>query len=293
MKKFYLICCFCLLFLCSYGFSSPKVYDCFLFYDEMEILKCRLAELDPYVDFFVLVESCETFQGGAKPLYFDKHRDEFAKYLHKIIHVPLRSKQSGKIPNAWARENFQRQQLQDIGLRGCAKNDIVMISDVDEIPRGSLLPSLFQRTINNGSNFILWQFWTAYYMNRIRPNSYGPGFPEHFWAGTVITTFKYLRKHPVRSLRANRDRLIPRKNWIKDGGWHFSSCGGGFQRMIRKLESWSHVECNVPQNKTFERWQRCVNGHVLCEIDNTFPQYVIDNMDYLIQEGYIDVTLEH
>jgi beta-1,4-mannosyl-glycoprotein beta-1,4-N-acetylglucosaminyltransferase len=61
----------------------PKVYDCFLFHDELRILRLRFEELDSAVDYFVLVESPFTFTGLPKPLHFEQHKHDFANLPEK------------------------------------------------------------------------------------------------------------------------------------------------------------------------------------------------------------------
>ena len=65
----------------------PKVYDCIQFHKEFEILQIRLEMLDPYVDYFVIVEMGRDHQGKEKPLYLKDRLEEFAKYKDKIILV--------------------------------------------------------------------------------------------------------------------------------------------------------------------------------------------------------------
>ena len=64
-----------------------KIVDCFIFYNELKMLKFRLKYLYNYVDHFVLVESTKTFTGTPKPLFFQNNKHEFLEYLDKIIHV--------------------------------------------------------------------------------------------------------------------------------------------------------------------------------------------------------------
>ena len=64
-----------------------KLIDCFIFYNELQLLLFRLEELYEIVDYFVLVESTVTFTGNAKPLYFEQHKELFHKYIDKIIHI--------------------------------------------------------------------------------------------------------------------------------------------------------------------------------------------------------------
>ena len=46
--------------------SFAKVYDCFMFFNEYEVLDLRFHELYDHVDHFVIVESCEGFTGKSK-----------------------------------------------------------------------------------------------------------------------------------------------------------------------------------------------------------------------------------
>ena len=47
-----------------------KIFDCFTFFNELELLELRLKMLSPYVDYFVLVESNITFRGDSKTFLF-------------------------------------------------------------------------------------------------------------------------------------------------------------------------------------------------------------------------------
>ena len=62
------------------------IYDCFCFFNELDLLKIRLEELKNVVDKFVLVESTRTFAGRTKPLYFQEYRHEFDEYADKMIY---------------------------------------------------------------------------------------------------------------------------------------------------------------------------------------------------------------
>ena len=64
-----------------------KIYDSFLFFNELDLLDIRLTILDPYVDYFVISECDYTFSGNKKPFYFDDNKNLFSKFLHKIIHI--------------------------------------------------------------------------------------------------------------------------------------------------------------------------------------------------------------
>jgi beta-1,4-mannosyl-glycoprotein beta-1,4-N-acetylglucosaminyltransferase len=124
---------------------AKKIYDCFIFYNELELLKLRLSELYDHVDHFVLCEATVTFQGKPKPLYFDLHKAEFEPFADKIIHVIVDDAEPAKEtpqdaqtqdydPVIWNREHFQRNALRR-GLTSAAEDDIIIISDCDEIIR--------------------------------------------------------------------------------------------------------------------------------------------------------------
>src|SRR5258707_12585633 len=91
----------------------PKIFDCFLFSNELDLLELRLNELNAVVDFFVLVEATVSFRGIQKPLVFERNKDRFSNFLHKIIHVVVNDMPTGgeTEPERWVRETFQRQAI--------------------------------------------------------------------------------------------------------------------------------------------------------------------------------------
>ena len=114
------------------------IYDCFCFFNELDLLEIRLNTLDSVVDKFILVESTLTFTGNSKPLYYTENKNRFEKFKNKIIHIIVDNFPS--IPNAtyreiaWIREYTQRNAI----LRGIPKtakdDDYLIIADLDEIP---------------------------------------------------------------------------------------------------------------------------------------------------------------
>src|SRR5690349_10496659 len=130
----------CILFLnLLFTAAIAKVYDCFMFFNEIELLKMRLGELNEVVDYFVLVESSETQRGDLKPFYFYENRHLFEQYLNKIIYV--RVDESHPEMSLWERENYQRNCIAR-GLQQCTSSDLTIISDLDEIPRMELISDL-------------------------------------------------------------------------------------------------------------------------------------------------------
>lgn len=50
------------------------IYDCFTFFNELNLLEIRLNILNDVVDKFVLVEATKTFSGKDKPLYYEQNK---------------------------------------------------------------------------------------------------------------------------------------------------------------------------------------------------------------------------
>ena len=105
------------------------------------MLDIRLRELDTVVDRFVLVEATRTHSNRPKPLYYAENRARYAAFADKIIHVVVED--TPDTTNAWAIERFQRDCILR-GLHNCRPDDIILMSDVDEIPRARVARETIQ-----------------------------------------------------------------------------------------------------------------------------------------------------
>ena len=106
-----------------------KIYDCFSYLDEDLLLNLRLNILNRFVDYFVIVESDRTWQNNYKNHNFDILK--FDKFKEKIIYIKVTDMPDGD--NPYLRENFQRNCILR-GLTNAENNDLIIISDLDEIP---------------------------------------------------------------------------------------------------------------------------------------------------------------
>ncbi|MBQ3945191.1 MAG: hypothetical protein II670_06210, partial [Alphaproteobacteria bacterium] len=115
--------------------DDMKVYDCFMFFNEFELLKLRFELLDSFVDYFVIVESEKTFKGETKSLLFKERMGEFEKYKDKIIYVCPQNIPQPVVTDEidWTIEKYQRESIVN-GLEKCRAEDLIIISDVDELP---------------------------------------------------------------------------------------------------------------------------------------------------------------
>ncbi|NGX26173.1 MAG: hypothetical protein K940chlam6_00086 [Chlamydiae bacterium] len=265
IKKLFLI--FFLPILC-FG----KVYDCFPFFNEIELLQIRLDELDDVVDYFVLVESIETQRGGPKKLYFEENKDLFAPYLHKIIHVVIDEKHPEF--EMWEREHYQRNAIMR-GLKKCKDRDIIMISDLDEIPRKYLLRHIraeMERRSAIGVTFEMILY--RYHLNR--PDPIVP-----LCDGTVATTFAQLKEKNPQYIRDKRGKF-----WkFKNAGWHFTWMGGK-ERVRQKMHS---VVDGTDKEVTDESIDNMINSVPIIPIDETFPSYVIEHEEELRAADFLAI----
>jgi len=122
------------------GSSYPRIFDCFTFSTELDLLEFRLDLLAPVVDRFVIVEAPRTFSGIDKPLLFAENRDRYERHLGAITHVVV-DDLPPPFPDRWVSDRFQRNAIRR-GLQGIEPDDLVVVTDVDEIPDPAVLASL-------------------------------------------------------------------------------------------------------------------------------------------------------
>lgn len=200
------------------------IIDAFMFSDELDMLECRLIELQDVVDCFVLVEGDKTFQGELKPSVYRDNQDRFAQWVDRIVHVVV------PLPDgdAWARENAQREGIASGLARLAAQpTDTVIVSDVDEIWRSTVdvtrLPKPF--TVLTLTMYVHDLGW-------LHPDP---------WDGPVVVRVEDIPAQPNRFEILRSCRLHPRPVRIPDAGWHLSYFGGD-DAVRRKQWSFSHTE---------------------------------------------------
>lgn len=267
-----------------------KVYDCFGFFNELDLLEIRLNILNPYVDYFVIVESTRTFNGNPKKLYYDENKERYAQFKDKIIHIKVENMPDPTGGNAWIPEVFQREQISR-GLKNCVDGDIIMVSDMDEIPNPRVLTNAIEylhkntltdklsRKLNMGYKFsVMNQKLYYYYLN---------GLTGVIWKGTTLCDFKTLKEkfggNPHTMYRANKKAKA-----FDNGGWHFSYLGGA-ESIRYKIKSYAHTELdNELYTNPEEIKARVENGEDLFDrtqkityvkVDSTFPEFIVKNMD--------------
>lgn len=276
------------------------VYDCFQFFNELDILKIRLNVLSPVVDKFVISEATETFSGLKKPLYYEENKELFAEFADKIIHVVVEDTPEG---DTHYRDTFQKNAVTR-GLEGCTDDDIIIFSDLDEIPN----PDKIREILNNFQKDKIYHFAQRLfycYLNMEEVSgsllSYAgefEGVAHKKWIGTKMLSYKLLREQ---NLLLGDLRFPERKEIgirVDDGGWHFGYMGGHGEKDIKKrvqekVVSAAHQEYNskhvLSQVTDQIKDGKDIFGRnakfVRCEIDDSFPQYIREHqkeLDFLI-----------
>jgi beta-1,4-mannosyl-glycoprotein beta-1,4-N-acetylglucosaminyltransferase len=215
--------------------SDKKIIDCFLFYNELDLLLYRLTILYDIVDNFVLVESNHTYAGNQKILYYEQNKHLFSKFQDKIIHIVVDALYI--TPNInyhnndqWKNENFQRNSI-DNGIKQILldKNDLIIISDLDEITDPDILKKLKKNIIEIKDCFALSQDMYFYNLNTIHCEK---------WVRSKIVTYeKYIAGTP-QQFRDNYNFPI-----LMNSGWHLSYFGDA-KFIKNKLQEFSHQEYN-------------------------------------------------
>ena len=116
-----------------------RVFDCFPLFNEIDLLELRLNELWDVVDVFVIVEAKKTFTGKRKPMCLPDNEERLAKYIHKIRYVVVEDFPDGM--SNWGKEEYQRNAIKK-GLSDVLPDDILIFSDLDEIPRAMVVKSI-------------------------------------------------------------------------------------------------------------------------------------------------------
>lgn len=277
------------------------IYDCIPFFNELDILKLRMQIMAPYVDRFVLEESTVTFSGEPKEMIFAKHRHMFAEFDDKIIYVAVDDSPMEGV-TTHERDKYQKNQL----IRGMADakpDDIVIFSDVDEIPNPQTLQMIL-RDFDSEKIYHLAQrmFYCFLNIEEVSGNLLSitgefPGVERKRWLGTKICSFGSLPKEGIVYLRevSTED---PRSVRVADGGWHFGYMGGDGERDVAKrigvkVQAAAHQEYNKASYLN-EAVDRLLCGEdifgrnakfIRVPIDESYPAYLREHReeyDFLI-----------
>ena len=236
-----------------------RVWDCIMLRDELEMLECRLRELDGKVHKTVVVEARTTHRGDPKPLHYMDNRERFAPWADRIIHVvadlPVH-------PDPWVREHSQR----DAALRALTDadpGDMVLIADVDEIPSVAALEAR-----PDGAAALSMRL-AMYAVDLLYPQDHLCSVIAR--AGVIGSS--------LASVRDSRYSMPV----IRDGGWHLTWLGG-VEGQREKLRVTCHTEMTAYEYSLLYDG-KCYNDGihhsgqfqmVPVDVDETWPRWIYE-----------------
>lgn len=211
-----------------------RVFDCCLFNGEMDVLAIRFHELNAVVDHFVIVESTLTFSGLPQEISFNPCHPSIAPFAAKVRHIIVADMPETSDP--WVREAWQRNAVLR-GVPDAAATDLLVLSDVDEIPRSSTIAEMIADSRNE-----IFGFRLAFYYFYV--NYRNVAGPEAALTWTIAATRRQMDDVTPNALRyAVREGRVPAR-LFDQGGWHFSYLmdEAGIRR---KIAAFSHQEFNT------------------------------------------------
>jgi beta-1,4-mannosyl-glycoprotein beta-1,4-N-acetylglucosaminyltransferase len=262
-----------------------KLFDCFLFYNELELLELRLETLYDVIDKFVIVEANKTFSGKDKLFNFELNKEMFAVYLDKIIYVKVEDSPLPKSKiNFWNVECFQRNCILR-GLENVAEfGDRILVSDADEI----INPETLRTALNNDAWVSFEQNLYYYYLNLQQNNNF---------VGPVLAKYGTFKTPEELRLEGRKIKII------KNGGWHFSFLGGA-ERIREKISVYSESQTNSKILQNIDVIEYLINSkqdifgrknvsYNIVEINESFPKYtneLIKKYPNLLYQGNSNKT---
>lgn len=271
------------------------ICDVFPFSNELDLLEIRLNVLDEHVDYFVLSEAAVTFSGHSKPLYFDENRDRFSKFESRIIHHVVEDRPAA---STFERDRDQKDDILRTLGTVCAPTDLILFSDVDEIPNPNRLPEAIA-VAEDGRMAHFAQRLFYYFLNLEETSGRllsitgdYPGLRHPQWIGSRLASYEMVSGTTMTDLRDPRHKSSGTR--ISDGGWHFSYCGSPSEsitveeRVRQKVRDFAHQEL------VNERMLRKLSGRLndrkdifgrrgtkfrRAVLDDSFPDYVTKNLD--------------
>jgi len=259
-----------------------KIYDCFTFYAEMDLLELRLQELYEHVDHFVIVEGDHTFTNTAKPYNFEVNQARYQKYLDKIIYIKVKMPMSA---SAWTNEIYQRNSIAE-GIVDAADDDIIMITDLDEVVRPATVDAMRADVDNQiwGLRMPLFYFRFNHMLTTTDSRYSVWGMAGRKSVMMPAEDFRKLRFSLNGFGLAHNDSGV---RLMEHAGWHFSYLGNN-AAATQKIQSFAHTETNRPEVLAQLDVERSVaNGDGLgpsaverfaaINLDEYFPKTVLDN----------------
>ncbi len=262
------------------------LYDCFMYFDEDMLLDIRLNILNNTVDKFIIAEATRTHSGKEKKLNFDINK--FSRFKNKIKYliiddIPINVDSYKKDWSAsHIRDQYQRNSL-NRGLENCGSNDLIMISDLDEIPSPEKI-----------KEFDIKKKYACFLQKNFHQKMNLINKTIEDWPGTKICQKKYLRSPQwLRDIKVKK-----RPFWkfykpqapqiIRNGGWHFNDLKKP-EDLSKKFKSGAHQEENVNEFTNIKNIAKRISEkrdllgrnykYEIIKVDESFPDYILNNKE--------------
>lgn len=258
-----------------------KIYDVLPFFNELDILEIRLQELWNTVDYFVITESNLSHSGKPKDYILLDNWERFKPYEDKIRHIKVEDMPETK--DSWMRERHQRR----VGTRGLTDlqpEDIVIVSDCDEIARSEII-DLIKTDENQYDRYILNIPQFQYRLN------YMKFFPHWKNANIAVTRgAKFIDPQVEREFTFYWNPKPENTVSVEHGGWHFTYYGDD-EHAIKKIQNFAHTETDTPdmiarhniewfiENKYGHHGPNNSERFEIVQVDEYFPECVTKNLD--------------
>ncbi len=270
---------------------KPKVYDCFPFFNELDLLEIRLNELDSIVDKFVITESRTTHSGKPKPMYLSDNLNRFEKFKDKIVIIDTDLENiphDAQMNPDWIREHMQRNGCIEYLKSVCKPGDYVIVSDADEIPTEASIRKYISDDINKVA--VLVQSRYMYFLNYKNIQTDEPQL------NSKILKYELFNPFDLNAVRySDKENIMPTYR-IENAGWHFTFMGG-VDKVIEKVKAFAHQEYNTEEKINYERMLKLFEtgkdvysantSWTLVDVDENFPKLVQQNKDKYISRGWI------
>ena len=226
-----------------------KIFDCTTFFKEKMMMDIRFNILDEFVSKFIVVESTFSHSGEKKGLHFNIN--DYPKFKEKIEYIVIEKEPVDLFRHEELLKSSYYKRLNSIkrieqsyeymsyGLGSADDNDLILLSDNDEIPNLSLITN---KEIS--ADYILFKQLFFYYKFNLL-------YDRIDWFGTKACKKKRLKKFSnLRNLKNKKYpfwRLdtyfsdIKQSNLkiVQNGGWHFTNIKTP-EEIYEKLNNFGH-----------------------------------------------------
>jgi beta-1,4-mannosyl-glycoprotein beta-1,4-N-acetylglucosaminyltransferase len=301
------------------GRREQRIYDLVMLSTELDWLEIRLHTLSPYVDYFVVVESKTTFTGLPKPVYLEENWEKFSAFHRKIIHRVVEDPGPAVGNRTWDHEDYLRNAMFNNvfpNITGtdqeAQEGDVLIVGDIDEVPKPETLVVLRKCDIPDRltlrSHFYYYSFQ---WLHRGEQWAHPQATVYHGLASTISPKDLRNGEGPHGWFFLGDLRRWWEKADMWNAAWHCSSCFATVKEMQTKMNSFSHVPWNTPENRDQKTIVERVRGgkdlfgretEVYDRFENNkdVPAYVLQHSEkfrYLLDRdgvdgGFTDVDIE-